>query len=238
MSTRTTLIDRRLLTIIEEGIPGDVPEMVIKHHLAHKDDLHAALAALIWAPMPRKFNPGVLEAVLQHGGQFAQARMTPVPGGETLESQRRAQAIKFRTDWHFKPMGKGEELKIDPTLGTEVIYLPGLVEKSLRCTFDKVEGRNSVQDILDKLPKVEGLRWIVGNPPTILRVLANHLKVNPGQYLLPDVFTWTDGTYQSPEYGLRRLLVGCFGDRGVFVDGYRPDRGDGNFGLFVLGVPA
>lgn len=238
MSARTTLIDRRIATAVLAGIP-ELPEEVIKYHLEHMDDLHRGVEALLRRGRPpmREFAPGVLGRVRDLGGQFAQARMIQVPGGETLQTQKN-RVIKFWSTWHFGKLGKDEELTVSPSLGTEVIYLPGLVEGSLRCTFDLAEGHDCVQDILDRLPKVPGLRWIVGNSSTITRVLANHKKETNGEYLLPNVYTWTTDAYKSPEYGLRRLFVGFFLDDGVFVYCDPPDFGDGLIGLFALGVPA
>lgn len=239
MNIRTTLVDRRLVAAVLEGIP-ELPESVVKYHLAHLDDLHRAIAEMLLVPMSScAFKPGVLEAVRLLGGQYAEARLTQVPGNETLESQRRTQVIKFWTDWHFKSMKEGEELQISPSLGTEVVYLHNLVEGSLRCTFDRVEGKKCVEDILTQLPVVEGLRWVVGNSSTITRVLANHLR-DTGQYLLPTwTWTWTTDTYKLSEPGgLHRLLVGDFGSFGVHVSNYPPGYWDDSFGLFVLGVPA
>ncbi len=195
-------------------------------------------------PMPRAFKPGTLEFVQALGGQFAQAWLTSVPGGETLGSQRKSQVIKFRTNWHFDAEEE-DRLTIEPSLGSQVIYLPGLVEGSLNCTFNKIEGRDSVQDILDRLPNVAGVRWIVGNLSKVCRVLANHLKntrLDGGQHLLPNVYTWTMDRYKWSDSddeggGLSRLIVGSFDDDGVHVSDCRPGVGSGFIGLFVLGVP-
>lgn len=236
MNTRTPLVDRTLMELVIAGIPGDVPESVIKHHRTHSGDFHAAIQAAIWAPLPRTFKPGTLKAVQAQGGQFARARLTPVPGGEILESQRRNQTIRFRTDWHLRT-DEVKKLEVEPSIGSEVIYLPNLVEGSLNCTYDKVEGRTCVQDVLGKLPNVEGVRWIVGNSSTVCLVLANHLK-DTGQHLLPNVYTWTTDKYHWSIEGFGRLIVGCFGGSGVDVGRCPPGIGHGRIGLFVLGVPA
>lgn len=249
---------KELVSALVEGVPAFLTPQQAQSLIGNKSYLHEwlqfILAGNIWDGIGpgtlrvddilkfaqehrgavRRFAPGVLESVRALSGQFEQARMTTVPSGETLEFQRSNKVIKFWTDWHFKPLER-ERLVVSSTLGSEVIYLPGVVEGSLRCTFDKVEGRDCVQDILDCLPNVEGLRWIVGNLPTINRILANHLR-GTGEYLLPDVYTWTDGIYMSPSYGLRRLVVGNFDSGGVDVNTYRPDSW-GDVGLFVLGVP-
>ena len=189
----------------------------------------------------KTFQPEVLDAVRACGGQFESARLTTVPGGDLLESQRDNKVSKFRTDWHFKPLNKGAKLTVTPSIASEVIYLPKLVEGSLGCTYDKMDGGNkpTVTDILDSLPKVEGLRWIIGNTPTVNRVLANRLQKTDGQkYLLRGVYTWLTDTYESTEYGLRRLIVGSFDPHGVNVDSLRPFWSDDVVGVFALGVPA
>jgi len=130
-----------------------------------------------------RFIPGVLEQVWALGGQFESARLTVIPEGETLEVQKDTGVIKFRTDWHFN-LNKDNKLTVEPSIGSEVIYLRSIADQSRRRTYDKVEGgRHCVQDILDFLPKVDDLLWIVGNTPTINRVLANH-RVETGEYLL------------------------------------------------------
>lgn len=259
MAKRTTLVDRRILTLVVQGIP-ELSEEAIERHLKHAALLHRVEAAVLQADLTkvgdlnalvrffqpslstelssgiRRFGPGVLDAVQALGGQFAQARMTEVAGGETLESQRRGEVIKFWTDWHFKAEEQAR-LRVAPSLASQVIYLPHLFENSLGCTFEKVEvGRLSVQEILDSLQKVGGLRWIIGNMPTINRVLANHLK-ETGRYLLPRVSTWTTDKYEHPEYGLSRLVAGPFASHGVRVDYLRPEDWYDGIGFFVLGVP-
>ncbi len=247
---RTTQVDRRLASMLLEGIPGDIPEGTIRRHLGNKALFHRGLGALLRADLTkvhleavirllqeemRQFAPGVLDRVRALGGQFAKARMTEVPDGETLESQRRDEVIKFWTDWHFDPT-EARRLKVAPSIESQVIYLPDLVESSLNCNFDKAEeGRLSVQEILDSLPRVEGLRWIVGSASTVNRVLANHLK-EKDEYLLPHVNTWTTDEYVSPG-GRHRLIVGDFSSVGVDVFSLRPGRWNDNIGLFVLGVP-
>lgn len=185
------------------------------------------------------FQSGVLEVVRAFGGQFEAARLTTVPGGDLLESQRDDKIIKFWTGWHFETRKPEEKLTVEPSIASEVIYLPNLVEGSLGCTYDLVDGKTNVVGILALLPKVRGLRWIIGNVPTVNRVIANHLQVTEGkEYLLPRTYTWTTDTFESPEYGLRRLVAGRFLPFGVRVDGLRPFRSLGAVGVFALGVPA
>lgn len=257
MSARTTLVDRRLAVLLFEGIAEDIPEETTRRHLRNKALFHKVEEALLRADLTgvdleavirllrpptelsseiRRFGSSVLDSVRALGGQFAKARMTEVPGGETLESQRRSGVIKFFTDWHFEAEEQAR-LQVAPSLASQVIYLPHLLEGSRRCTFEKVEdGRLSVQEVLDSLPKVEGLRWIIGNTPTINRILANHLE-ETGWYLLPTTSTWTTDGYEHPKYGLGRLLVCRFGSGGVDVSRLRPEFWFDGVGLFVLGVP-
>lgn len=192
-----------------------------------------------WPPVPnqiRTFAPGVLDKVKALGGQFSDARMTKVTGGETLASQRDRDVIKFRTDWHFQSAEK-KRLSVSPSLGTEVIYLPDLAQGSLGCTYEQVEGQKYVWEIVSNLPQVEGVVWIVGNTPTINRILASHLQ-ETGDYLLPDVYTWTVDTYKYQGEALDRLFVGSLLSDGVFVVRRHPALSHGDVGLFVLGVPA
>lgn len=258
MATRTTSMDRRMAIHVIQAIP-EVPEEVIKTHLKQAELSHNLIKELLQADPARvdkeafrrairgkvqtqstkirQFTPGVLGRVRALGGQFAQARMTEVPGGETLESQRWDEVIKFWTDWHFNPE-EAERLTVASSIGSEVIYLTDLVEGSLCCTYDKVDSdRKSVEEILASLPQVEGLRWIVGNMSTVNRVLANRLK-ETGEYLLPGVYTWTTDKYKRSKYGgLLGLLVGYFGSHGVLVNYLRPGYWLGDVGVFVLGVP-
>src|SRR3989344_3602550 len=187
------------------------------------------------------FQPGVLDAVRACGGQFEAARLTTIPGGETLKSQRDGKIIKFWTDWHFKKLKSEEKLTVEPSIASEAIYLPNIVEGSLRCTYDRTEGqeRLCVEDIIGSLPKVEGLRWIIGNTSSINRVLANHSQKTMGQeYLLRGVCTWTTDTFESPEYGRTLLIVGSYAPVGVDVSPLEPFVSMDDVGLFVLGVPA
>lgn len=187
----------------------------------------------------KTFQSGVLDAVRACGGQFEAARVTTVPGGEVLKSQRDNKVIKFWNDWFFQKMKPEQKLSVAPSIGSEVIYLPNVIEGSLGCTYDQVEGKQNVEDVLDSLPKVEGLRWIIGNTPSVNRVLANHLQETDGQeYLLQGVWTWTTDTYESPDYGLERLLAGGFDGNGVDVDDLVSFGSSGFVGVFVLGVPA
>lgn len=256
VSARTTLVDRRLATLVFEGIAGDIPEETIKRHSGNKAPFHRVEEALLRADLTRvdlgavirllqptelsneirRFAPGVLDAVRALGGQFAGARMTEVPGGETLGSQRRNDVIRFRTDLYFSKR-RQMDLQLTSSQASQVIYLPNLVEGSLGCTFDKGNLELvSVEELLGSLPKVEGLRWICGNAPTICRVLANHLKETTDEYLLKSVCTWTTEEYKYPR-GLFRLLVGFFDSRDVFVSLLGPERWPVDVGLFVLGVP-
>lgn len=255
MVKRTTLVDRRILTLVVQGIPG-LPEEVIERHLKHAALLHEAEAALLRADLTkvdlealvrllqpelsneiRLFVPGTLDRVHTLGGQFAKARITTVPGGETLESQQRDKVIDFSAGRYFPPNKGATRLTVAPSIAGQVVYLPGLVTDSLKCSFDKIEaGRLSVQEILDSLPKVEGLRWIIGNVPTVCRVLANHLK-ETDKYLLSGVYTWTTDKYGLARR-LLRLLVGLFVSYGVDVRGLKPGSWSVNVGLFALGVPS
>lgn len=246
MATQTALtIDqlKELAAAITQGIPTDLPADRAQALIGKKKELHErirlALTSLQWPPIlapDRKFAPGVLDLVQALGGQFAAARLTTTPVGDTLPSQRDQGVIKFRTDWHWKSEEK-ERLSISPSVGTEVIYLTDLLEDSLGCTFETVEGVKSMQAILQSLPQVPNLRWVVSSTPTINRVLANHLQ-ETGQYLLPTVYTWTTDTYQYPGEALNLLLVGFLVSGGVGVIRQHPQYGLGNIGLFVLGVPA
>lgn len=247
-------MDRRLAAMLLEGAPADIPGETIKCHLRNKALLHKAEEALLRADLTRvdlealtrllrpelsnevrRFAPGVFDSVCDLGGQFSKALMTTVPGGETLESQHRDRVIKFWDDWLFAQK-KQEYLTVAPSVAGQVIYLPDLVEGSLRCSFDEVEeGRKSVEEIIASLPKVQGLRWTVGNMPTVNRVLANHLK-ETGEYLLPGVYTWTTDEYNSPTVGRCRLVVGVFRSFGVDVLFLPPVGRYGSVGLFVLGV--
>lgn len=183
------------------------------------------------------FRPEVLERVRALGGQFSGARLTAIPGGETLVSQRDTEVIKFQTAWPFLPE-EAVRLSVAPSIGSEVVYLESLVEGSMRCTYNKVvKGQLSVQEVLDGLPQVEGLRWIVGNTPTVNRILANHLT-ETGKYLLPSAYTWTSDSYQSSLSGLCRLLVGYYNNHGVGVSTLWIESWLNGIGLFVLGVPA
>lgn len=254
MESRTTsLVDRRLLELVVPAIPGDVSEEVIKAHLADRARSHnlirellrtnpnlvdlEAYLALLRRGVSEFKDPGVLEQVRGLGGQFREARLTSVSGGETFDDQRNHKVVKFWTDWQWKREER-KRLTIGLSIASQVIYLPTLVEGSLRCTYDKTEeeGRLYLEEILAQLPKVAGLRWIVGNPPTVTRVLANHLR-ETGEHLLTNLYTWTTGGYQNPQYGLRRLVVGCFDADGVYVDHLRPVDWHDFVGLFVLGVP-
>lgn len=254
MESRTTSIDRRMVQHIIPAVPGDVTEEVIKSHLGNRAHSHNLIRELLRTdPMLVDFeafravlrrgatefsDPGILEQVRSLGDQFANARMTTIPGGESFDEQRNRKVIKFRTDWHFKREER-ERLTIESSIASQVIYLPNLVEGSISCTYDKTEeeGGLCVADVLASLPKVSGIHWIVGNPPTVTRVLANHLKETE-EYLLPGFYTWTTGEYQSKEYGLDRLVVGYFDADSVSVSSMEPGDWDGDSGLFVLGVPA
>src|SRR3989344_5178014 len=185
------------------------------------------------------FQPGVLDVVRAFGGQFGTARLTTVPGGETLESQRDGKVIKFRTDWYFKGLEPGEKLTVTPSIASEVIYLSSVVDGSLGCTYEPMEGdKPNVQEVLDTLTKVEGLQWIVGNTPTVLRVLANHLQETDGrEYLLRGIYTWTTDAYESPSHGLERLIAGLFAPDGVLVSYLGPFESGDSVGVFALGVP-
>lgn len=261
--TRTTSVDRRLVVHVAQAVPGDVPEEVIKAHLREAALSHRLIQELlradptlvdqksfsrvlrgeIWPIVPhmpiKEFRPGILDDVRALGGQFEGTHLTAVPGDETLELQRDDRVINFWTDWHFKlkPDDKWR-LRVFPTIASQVIYLPSLVENSLGCTYDKTEeeGKKHVQEILDSLPRVEGLRWIVGSTPTVNRVLANHLK-ETGAYLLSGVYTWTTDTYEDTRDGLRRLVVGRFDSSGVRVDFLRSGESPDAVGVFALGVP-
>lgn len=257
MVKRTTLVDRALAVHVLQAIP-EVPEEVKKAHFNQAELSHTLIRELLMADPKRVdvwafrqaihgqarifgrircFTPGVLDAVRALGGQFARAWVTEVPGGETLESQRRDNVIKFWTNWHFLPE-KAVCLTVAPSIASEVISLPDLIVGSLRCSFDKAEkeDRKSVEEIIASLPKVQGLRWIVGNAPTVCRVLANHLEES-GEYLLSGVYTWTTDEYKSPEYSRCRLVVGGCSPFGVSVSCFRPGVWRGVVGLFVLGVP-
>lgn len=256
-NTRTALVDRRMIEHIIQAVPGDVDERVIKGHLNNAALSHKLIGELL-ATDPSQVNQAlfaqalarastavrgfasadILEQVRSLGGQFTGARFTAVPGGETLEEQRRRQVIKFWTDWHWKKE-KRARLSVEPSIPSQVIYLSDLVEGSLRCTYDKTkeEGRLYVEEVLASLPGVAGLKWIVGNTPTVLRVLTNHLK-ETGVYLLPNVYTWTSDSYRDPEYtGFLRLLVGYLRAHGVDVNYLEPAHWLARVGLFVLGVP-
>lgn len=254
MDSRTTsTVDRRLVEHVVRAVPGDVTQEVIKAHLDNGARSHnlirqllktnpelvdfEAFLAVLKRGVKEFTSPDVLEQIRALGGQFTDARLTTVPGGETFDDQRNRKVIKFWTDWHFKKEER-PRLTVVPSIASQVIYLPNLVEGSLRCTYDKTDevGRLCVAEVLASLPKVGGLRWIVGNAPTINRVLANHLK-ETGIYLLPSVWTWATDSYESLEYGLFRLIVGHFDDRGVDVHGMRPGGWLGYTGVFVLGVP-
>lgn len=254
MATRTTSVDRRILQHLIQAVPEDLPDEVIKAHLKQAALSHNLISELLRVNpgsvdkeafmralagrdliIKRFADPNILERVQALGGQFTQARMTEVPAGETLESLRRDYVIKFRTDWHFKQLDRGERLYITPSIGSQVVYLPNLVEGSLFCSFFTVDkDRKSVDEILASLPKVEGLTWIVGNTTTICRVLANHWN-RTYEYLLPNTYTWTTDTW-SREYALGNLYVGFF-DRVVCVSYCGPWGARGDLGLFVLGVP-
>ena len=186
---------------------------------------------------PMRFKPGVLDAVQQMGEQFAGAALTVIPGGETLESQRDNGVIRFWTRWHFDP---DEDPVIEPSIDSEVIYLPKVVPGTLRCSFDKTDAdRLCVQEILDALPKVEGLQWIIGNAPTVNRVLASHLQQTQGrEYLLRGEYTWTTDTYDSRYYGPTHLLVGYFHEYGVECTFLRPFPCHDHAWVFPLAVPA
>ncbi len=254
----TSSVDRRLVQHLVQAIPGTVDENAIKAHLNNAARSHLLIAELVQAD-PKRVNlqqfrqallggraadlkvkkfasADVLVRVRSLGGQFANAQVTDVPGGETLESQRDS-VIRFWTNWHWKPE-EVERLQVEPSIASQVVYLPNLVEDSLGCTYDKVpeSGHKSVEEVIAELPKVSGLRWIVGNTPTFNRVLANHLET--GEYLLRGVYTWTTDSYQSEEYGFGRLLAGDLGLDGVHVSDMGPGRSAGRVGLFVLGVPA
>lgn len=245
---------KQLAITLLQGVPDDLaPERVRGHIGKGKGKLHEALRLVLQADLSHvdmevmrsilegalpvqvaHFQPEVLERVRALGGQFADAHLTTVAGGQTLLSQRDDKVIKFWTDWQFSSE-ETSRLSVAPSIGSEVVYHKNLVEGSFGCTYDKVEGRLSVQDILAGLPQVEGLRWIVGNAPTVNQVLTNHLQAT-GEYLLP-AYTWTSDSYQSPHYGLCRLLVGHFNHDGICVYSLGPDYWFINVGLFVLGVP-
>lgn len=245
MAKRTTLVDRRILTLLVQGIP-ELPEEAIERHLKNAAPLHWIEAAILRADLTkvnlddlgrlliRRFAPGVLDSVRGLGDQFAKARMIEVPGGETLESQRRNKVIEFRTKWYFEARVQ-THLRVTPSLASQVVYLPGLVEDSLYCPYDEIDKKK----ILASLPQVQGLRWIVGNAATVCRVLATHLK-ETGECLLPEVYTWTTDEFNSPRFGLSHLIVGDFDSYVVSVQSQEP-WGDGGWcgvlGLFVLGVP-
>lgn len=238
---------------IIQAVPGDVGEGVIKAHLNNKALSHnligellrtdptlvdvGAFRALLRGGVKEFASGEVLQQVRSLGGQFAGAMLTTVLGSETLVGQRNRQVIKFRTDWHWKKEERAR-LTVEPSIASQVVYLPNLVEGSLRSTYNQTEEgkRLCVAEILISLPKVAGLKWIVGNTPTILRVLANHLK-ETGKYLLPRVYTWTTDSYQYPEYGFSRLVAGCLVAGGVDVSRLKPDDWDGIVGVFVLGIP-
>lgn len=257
MSNTDTLVSRRLLSLVTTGVPGGVPEDVIKQNQNHAALFHRAIAELCGSDISlvdmsllskvlqggrisvalrtKKFRRGVLAAVRSLGGQFAQARMTEIVGGETLVSQRDNDVIRFWNNWHFNPEEEAR-LTVGSSISSQVIYLPDLVKDSLNCSSVQVEGKKSVAEIIASLPKVEGLRWIVGNTPTINRVLANHLK-ETNVYLLQGRYTWTTDEYNSVEYGLRLLIVGVFHSRRVNVNALPPVGSDVVLGLFILGVP-
>lgn len=261
--SRTPFVDRRLVTHLIDAIAVGIPEEAVKAHLRSRAPSHRLIQELlradptlvdqksfsrvlrgeVWPIVPhmpiKEFRPGILDDVRALGGQFEGTHLTAVPGDETLELQRDDRVILFRTDWHFKLKPEDKwRLRVFPTIASQVIYLEDLVEGSLGCTYDKTEkeGIKAVQEILDSLPKVEGLKWIVGNTPTINRVLANHLK-ETGNHLLPGLYTWTTDTYESEEYGLSRLIAGGFSSDGVSVSRLSPGGSFGLVGLFVLGVP-
>lgn len=190
-----------------------------------------------------RFQTGVLDRVAVLGRQFAGAQMTTVFPGETLGIQYDYSIVKFAHNVRFtdgEPDFRGpyesEKATTQPTIGSEVVYLPDVVYGSLGCTFEEVKDKTSVQKVLNSLPKVEGLKWTVGNAASICRVLADLAKT--GRHLLYTSYTWTTDTavYQSP-YKLR-LVVGGHGENGVHIQARSPRESIGYVGLFVLGVPS
>lgn len=61
---RTTLVDRRIVSLVMQGIPDDLAEETIKGHLNHAADLHQALRALLHADLTR-VDAQQLKAILQ-----------------------------------------------------------------------------------------------------------------------------------------------------------------------------
>lgn len=182
---------------------------------------------------PKVFREGVLESVHALGDLARKAQMTNIPGGETLHSQSQAGLMKFKLgSWHFN-LKPEETLETGTTVSGQVIYLLDTLRGSLGCN------RAGAAALVGQLPPVEGLRWTLGNAPTIVGILANHLKTT-GSPLLCWEETWVEGYYQnlSQSVSLMPLSVGCFDPNdGVRVHNQDVDRGVSDLGVFVLGVP-
>lgn len=206
-----------------------------------------------------QFAPGVLEEVRK---QFPDKGvcLTTVPGGETLTSQEADNVIGFKDDWVFDPKAQ-EKIRAKPTLPTEAVYFSPVLDKGfIAGSFDSkeveevnryypaepriIESRknDTVQAIVERLPKVAGIRWEVPSAAMLARILANHFKEN-GTSLLPDWGAWTSDEYDAPQRTYMKLpqshlLLGWFDGNSVSVSHLVSGEQQGTARVFVVGLPA
>lgn len=180
----------------------------------------------------KRFDIDTLEKVKALGGQFARAQLMVTPGGETLVSQWDIGIFLMQTHFRFANINPEEKLITTASVRGEIIYLPNLLEGSTGCTYQAGE------EIVAHLPKVGGLRWIIGNAATVSRVLRHHLKESGDtQFLLRNYYTLTTDSYDSEGIGLVHLTVGGYTIAGIDVDALRDEHSSPIVGLLGIGVP-
>lgn len=200
-------------------------------------------------PYIEKFAPGVVKRV-RATDKYKGALLTTIPMGDTVESLER-DGVKL--DLHRGLAGDLPVFSL-PT-ASRVIYLPNPIngfleafnldeEKSLSERYMDDTKRGNVEQVLQALPDIPGVRWEIPSTIIATRILLNHLKSKRNKYLLPGDYVWTSDQLESNRHGSVRLVVGCFGQStagsNVISVRYLPnglEEEQNKAGIFIVGFP-
>ncbi len=154
--------------------------------------------------------------------------------------------LSLRTD--LTPGDGGTLLDLPPKEAPRnVVYFSQIYPGSIGVapSLDYAPTKTNINDILRKLPKIDGLRWGLGTPAEIIEIIEHHLKTTD-QLLLTDAYTYTEGgpfkhiPQETQEDGFRMVAVGQVSGEGISIVTVNPWRFNriSGLGVFVLGFPA